>query len=234
MSYCVNCGVELDKTLSECPLCHTKVYNPNQPVDTESPSLYPNRPGIADIDTNREFTILMTVIFGITSLVCGILNIFIFPFGKWSLYVINACIVFWIFLLPMFFPSKVNRYACLILDGLSVSAYIGVISYLHPGNGWYLHIALPLILLLTILFIGFAWLCASGHGSFLNKTIMFFADLGIFCSGLELFIRFHFKSKLTLTWSAVVLTSTFAVAIILFIISRQSGLRSEIRKRLHF
>ena len=37
MSYCVNCGVELDKTCSVCPLCNTKVINPNQPVNTVSP-----------------------------------------------------------------------------------------------------------------------------------------------------------------------------------------------------
>lgn len=41
MSYCVNCGVELDKTCSVCPLCNTKVINPNQPVDTVSPKPYP-------------------------------------------------------------------------------------------------------------------------------------------------------------------------------------------------
>ncbi len=28
MSYCVNCGVELDKTCAVCPLCNTKVCNP--------------------------------------------------------------------------------------------------------------------------------------------------------------------------------------------------------------
>ena len=37
MSYCVNCGVELDATASFCPLCHTPVVNPNQPVDGASP-----------------------------------------------------------------------------------------------------------------------------------------------------------------------------------------------------
>ena len=36
MSYCVNCGVELDETASFCPLCHTPVYNPNQPVNEAS------------------------------------------------------------------------------------------------------------------------------------------------------------------------------------------------------
>ena len=32
MSYCVHCGVELDATASFCPLCHTRVLDPGQPV----------------------------------------------------------------------------------------------------------------------------------------------------------------------------------------------------------
>ena len=30
MSYCVNCGVELDSTAQKCALCDTPVYNPSQ------------------------------------------------------------------------------------------------------------------------------------------------------------------------------------------------------------
>ena len=30
MSYCVNCGVELDPSLKKCPLCNTPVINPNE------------------------------------------------------------------------------------------------------------------------------------------------------------------------------------------------------------
>ena len=48
MSYCVNCGVELDKTCSVCPLCNTRVINPNQPVDTVSPKPYPVNKGYVD------------------------------------------------------------------------------------------------------------------------------------------------------------------------------------------
>ena len=35
MSYCVNCGVELDASATKCPLCDTPVYNPKapEPVD---------------------------------------------------------------------------------------------------------------------------------------------------------------------------------------------------------
>ena len=41
MSYCVNCGVELDQTAQVCPLCHTPVINPKQPVDRISPPPFP-------------------------------------------------------------------------------------------------------------------------------------------------------------------------------------------------
>lgn len=30
MSYCVNCGVELEASLKECPLCNTPVINPKE------------------------------------------------------------------------------------------------------------------------------------------------------------------------------------------------------------
>ena len=45
MSYCVHCGVELDATASFCPLCHTRVLDPGQPVDTASPKPFPTRRG---------------------------------------------------------------------------------------------------------------------------------------------------------------------------------------------
>ena len=37
MSYCVNCGVKLDKSLKKCPLCNTVVYNPNIKEEINKP-----------------------------------------------------------------------------------------------------------------------------------------------------------------------------------------------------
>ena len=41
MSYCVNCGVELDKSLKQCPLCSTPVINPNDVAVEETVTTYP-------------------------------------------------------------------------------------------------------------------------------------------------------------------------------------------------
>ena len=37
MSYCVNCGVKLAKSLKKCPLCNTVVYNPNIKDESDKP-----------------------------------------------------------------------------------------------------------------------------------------------------------------------------------------------------
>ena len=40
MSYCVNCGVELDDSAKKCALCSTPVINPNiqeKPDETPAP-----------------------------------------------------------------------------------------------------------------------------------------------------------------------------------------------------
>ncbi len=106
MSYCVNCGVELDKTCSVCPLCNTRVINPNQPVDTVSPKPYPVNKGYVDSGIRKETAILMAVCLATTAVVCGLLNLLFITFSHWSFYVIGICIVLWIFCLPVFFPTK--------------------------------------------------------------------------------------------------------------------------------
>ena len=47
MSYCVNCGVELDASLKSCPLCHTPVINPRELKDT--PPGFPYQIGRAHV-----------------------------------------------------------------------------------------------------------------------------------------------------------------------------------------
>ena len=45
MSYCVNCGVELDVSAHACPLCGTPVVNPRCPVDETAQPPFPLRKG---------------------------------------------------------------------------------------------------------------------------------------------------------------------------------------------
>ncbi|MBS6194120.1 MAG: hypothetical protein KH828_00885 [Clostridiales bacterium] len=233
MSYCVNCGVELDKTCSVCPLCNTKVFNPNQPVDTLSPGPYPSRRGKTDPVRRSDITILMSVVLATTAVVCGLLNLLLFTGTYWSLYVIGICVVFWVFFLPVFFPAKFPSHLCLFLDGVSIAMYFGIIAFLHPGNGWYFFIALPLIVLCTVLVVLYASCLRSPRRSFLALAAVLVGELGILNVSIELLVRFYLYGKLTLSWSAIVLTCCIIIDVALVTILRTSRLREEIRRRMH-
>lgn len=234
MSYCVNCGVELDKTCSQCPLCHTPVYNPNQPIDTESPKPFPDKKGETEHYSTREFTILMSIICGTISVVCGLLNQIIFTDKNWSFYIIGLCALLWIFLLPSFFPERISRLTSLLLNGISIAVFLFVISLLHPGKGWYLNIALPLTILATILVLYFYNFSIRRKSSFIAKTVLLFLGIAIFCVCIEILIDFHFQEHLSMTWSLIVLACCTSIDIILITISFLTGVRGELRRRLHF
>lgn len=234
MSYCVNCGVELDKTCGKCPLCSTPVYNPNQPIDRISPPPFPSKRGVEEPVEHHEFRILMFIILSTISVVCVILNGFLFASGNWSVYVVGVCVLLWVLLLPILYPEKLTKTVWLLLCGCSVAAYLGVISYLHPGKGWYLDIGLPITILATILTLNFYYFSFRKKSSLLLRAGLFLGSLAAVCVSIELLGDAHYQNPLALSWSAIVLICCLALDVVLFTISHLKGARTEIRRRMHF
>lgn len=192
MSYCVNCGVELDKTCSVCPLCNTRVINPNQPVDTVSPKPYPVNKGYVDSGIRKETAILMAVCLATTAVVCGLLNLLFITFSHWSFYVIGICIVLWIFCLPVFFPTKTIFRITLLLDGLGIAMYFGIIAWLHPGQRLvYSHRPAADRSGHTGLFL-LRHQYAPPESSILSQAVILVAEIGIYSVCVELLTRHYY------------------------------------------
>lgn len=234
MSYCVNCGVELDKSCRLCPLCRTPVLNPNQPIDTESPPPYPLKKGKEESAVHKEFTILISIILLTTSVVCLLLNLLLIKRGYWSVYVIGPCAVLWIFLIPYFFPGKIPTSASLIFNGVGIATYLNCISNLHPGHGWYEDIALPVTALATACVVSFHLFSHYRKRSMITRTAWLLGSLALICVAVELLLHHHYQQPLHLSWSAVVLTCCASVDVVLMAIYFMKGLREEFRKRMHF
>lgn len=233
MSYCVNCGVELDKTCSVCPLCNTKVMNPNEPVDTVSPKPWPSSRGSIEQGIRRDLAILVTICLATTAIVCGMLNLTLLNRSHWSLYVIGICVVLWIFCLPVFFPSKLNPHVSLLFDGIIIALYFGIISWLHPGRGWYYAIALPLIALGTVMVQFFVFCLQHPRRSILSQAVVLVAEIGILSISIELLYRHYLSDSMAPTWSAIVLTCCIIIDAALITILLRSRLREEVRRRMH-
>lgn len=232
MSYCVNCGVELHATCSVCPLCNTKVYNPNQETDRTSPTPFPSRKGYTEPVRRSDVTLLLSIVLAVTGGVCGLLNGLVFNRNFWSVYVIGGCVLLWIFCLPIFW-SRINAYISIFLDGIGIAMYFGIIAMLHPGNGWYPALALPITALATGLFLVFAVFVRQVRTSILSRFVLFLGETALFTAALELLVDRFLQTPPGLTWSAIVLTCCAIIDAALITIIRRSRLREAVRRRMH-
>lgn len=234
MSYCVNCGVELEASLRKCPLCHTPVINPNELNKKIPVSPYPTDKGQVEVVKRKDLGILMSVVLTATGVTCLLLNLLVFNSSRWSLIVIGSCLCLFVFSFPAIFYSKTPIYLSLLADGISVAVYLFLITFLTDSNAWFWQMGLPIVVMLTLLAELFPLLANFVPLTVLSCALCIFVEIPAFCVSLELLIRRILERPYRITWSAVVLTVCVIIDIALITILAKKRLRNEVRRRLHF
>lgn len=233
MSYCVNCGVELDATASFCPLCHTPVFNPAQEVDAVAPTPFPTRREEVTEGDRKATAMLVSAMLMSVALCCGVLNLFFRTEHIWSLYVIGAAVMLWVWAVPPLLMGGRLLVVRLGLDVLAVAVYVFLISVDLNGGSWYWALALPIILLggAGLLFLGL--LLRGGRRSILTSVTLVIGTVGVFLFGVELFIDRFVLGHWQPGWSLIVLMVCLALVIPLIVVRRVPSLREEVRRRFH-
>lgn len=234
MSYCVNCGVELDETLKQCPLCNTWVINPKAVPNLDAVPPFPTQRGQVDSVKRKDLAIFLTIVLISTAATCFLLNLLIFNFSAWSIPIIGICALLWVFAIPAIIYTKMSLYWSLFLDGIAVGAYLYLLTNLTADNDWFFILALPITALVTLLIEVLLFLLLHFRISFLTTAVYLFAELAILCAGLELLIDHFLSGELSLSWSAIVITVCVIIIIALLTVLSRSRLRNAVRRRLHF
>lgn len=234
MSYCVNCGVELDASHKSCPLCNTPVINPSQPIQPETIPPFPREKGQVELVKRKDAAILVSVVLLSTAITCGLLNVFIYKANLWSLAIIGACIVLWVFMIPLIIYTKLSPYASLVLDGVVVCASLYMLTWLTNKNNWFFAIALPVTLLVTLLAEIMTFLLRKFRFSFLVTATVSFLEIAVLCVGIELTLNRYLHHRFYLSWSGIVLTICAIITVALVTILSKKRLRNAVRRRLHF
>ena len=203
MSYCVNCGVELNPGARACPLCGTPAWNP----DPAAPAYFPTHSAAVQPASRRDAAILLTAMLTSVSLCCGLLNLFLPTERPWSFYVIGAAVMLWVwFALPM------------VLRRLPV---------------WFRGLALPIIGWAGVLVFLLSFLLRGGRRSILSTLSLAIGAAGLLAMGIEFCIDRYFRSLWQPGWSLVVLAVCLGLIIPLRIIRRVPALREEARRRFN-
>lgn len=234
MSYCVNCGVKLDSSLDSCPLCHTPVINPNELAQIKKAHPYPTEKGQVDSVRRSDVAILTVIVLLATSISCLLLNLYVFTGTMWSLFIIGVCILLFVLLIPLIVYTKVPVYVSILFDGIALGFFLYLITFITPSTNWFFKLALPIVMLLTILAEVFVLLLRAFPTSFISTALYIFVEIAMLCAGLELLICHFVSNPLRLTWSAIVITVCGVIAVMLITVLCIRRLRDAIRCRFHF
>lgn len=234
MSYCVNCGVELDSSLKTCPLCNTPVIHPSELQKVSLSSPYPQEKGQVETVKRNDLGILLSIVLSATAIGCALLNLFVFTGSLWSLLIIGICIILFVLSIPAVIYTKQPIYLSLLLDGIAIGAYLYMITYLTVSDRWFWQLAVPIVALVTLLAEILTLCVRKLPVSFIATSLYLFAETAILCVGIELFIDRYFDQPLSLSWSAIVLTVCGIIVIALITLLSKRRLRDAVRRRLHF
>lgn len=234
MSYCVNCGVELDASATRCPLCNTPVYHPGAPDPAAQPSPFPEEKGQVEVVKRKDLGVLLTVIVLATTVTCGLLNAFAFRDNLWSLAVIGVFLVLWVIMIPVVIYTRQPVYLSILLDGVAVIVYLYLLTYLTGHNGWFYGLGIWIVLLVTAVVETVTFCIRKLPMSFLTGALYLISGVAILCVGLELLIDRFLEQNMSLRWSAIVLTICVIVDITIATLLSKRRLRNAVRRRLHF
>lgn len=235
MSYCVNCGVKLEQSLTVCPLCHTPVINPNDPrIQAVGSPTFSEKQGEVELARRKDAGIWITIVLLSSALTCLILNLTTFQGIRWALPVIGACILLWVFLCPKMLYTRLPWSIALTLDGICILAYEFSLSRLTKDSRWFVELALPITLLAGVFLLVYFLLCKLVSRSALAVVLYFFIETAFLNVGIELLTDRFLGLELRLGWSAIVFSVCTIISIALIAILSIARLRNTVRKRLHF
>lgn len=235
MSYCVNCGVELEASARKCPLCGTPVWNPReQETMVNAGESFPEQKGAVETVKRKDLGLLISTVLLATAVTCGVLNALVFRENPWSLAVIGACGILWVMVIPAVIYTGQSVYVSLLYDGAAVGFYLFLLTFLTGSRGWFAGLGLPIVILLTVLAECFTFCVRKLPKSFLTISLYLFTAIGLVCIGLELLIDRYVFGEISPGWSAVVLTVCVILDIAIVTLLSRKRLRNAVRRRLHF
>jgi hypothetical protein len=218
MSYCTNCGVELDESLTTCPLCGFTPGEKNISEKEEQSEYYPSDIIILHKKETRKHIWELSGIISFSAItVCTIVDLVIHKSLSWSLFADTSVLASWICLTLILLAFR--KYF-IIIPGLLITilAMLFIFNLILPPINWFYGIGLPITiaLFIAVSIVIFLWKVANFKG-FNILAIAFFVLSG-FCIVSEIVIDNYLLGKVDIRWSAIVSVSILPIALVLLFV----------------
>ncbi len=234
MSYCVQCGVELAASEMRCPLCGVPVQNPAAPPDPNAPRPYPPPAESLEEKGSRRYAVVLgSILLGLPAALCLLVNLLLGGRITWSAYVVGALGMLWVCILSPVVLRRAVLPFCIAADSAALALYL-LLIYLWSGRGgWYLPLALPLVVLCGALLLLTVEVLVRAKLRLLQKISVVLGGVILLVGGIEVVCDLYSQSTIRLTWSPFVMLPCLAIALLLFEIDHNEAVKEQIRRRLH-
>ncbi|MBO2517596.1 MAG: hypothetical protein CW338_10080 [Clostridiales bacterium] len=236
MSYCVHCGVKLERSEGSCPLCGTRIIDPaaEETADAVQPP-YPVHNGEQILRKSKKNLLQVAgALTLIPAAICILLDLVISGRIRWSLYAAAAlCILFGAFALPLM-HRKHRFLVSMIFLACAGIGYLYMISRL-VGGGWFLPVAMPSVLIgCGFIYFFVLWIRRRHPGKFAIGGV-FFISAGCLCITVETLLLLFFRPDVfAYHWSPFAAAPTVFIGILLLVTDHDKDLMDELRRRLHY
>lgn len=228
MSYCVNCGVKLKQSEKVCPLCNTKVINPNNLKDKFTPAY--SQAVEKHKEINKKYLCeLITVVLICAAIITVLCDLIFTGNITWSIYVIVSI---------LFLDSKLsfilfkNKFIPLLIDLFATETLIYVIAYLNKGLHWFYYLVCPFIFIIWIYIVLCAFVLSKKKFNLLRRFSVAFLFISVILLTIEMCVDMFKYEKIIINWSIYAILPITIIGLILFIISYNRKLMDEIKQRI--
>ena len=214
MTFCANCGVELDDGYEICPLCGK---SPGNNGEQEHLSFnYPSYIIQLHRKENRKYLWELSGIITFSSItVCTIVDLITSKGLSWSLFSDVIVLAAWV-ILTLFLHTY--KQVWVIIPGLmlTILATLFIIDLIASGSKWFFPVGLPLTIAAFTATSIVMILYKSAHLKGLNIVAAAFLALSGFCIITEMILDKYLDGFVDLRWSLIVAVSVLPVALIFF------------------
>ncbi len=223
---CKQCGVELDKGMDECPLCHLA---PGEEATEQT--LRANK-SVMLIKQKMNLWLAFSVISFSTIAFTILINLIIDSSLNWSLYVAGSVFSAWAYYsIYTFFRHYISMWV-----SLALSVTLGnllLIDVLSDGNFWFIKLGLPIASGAFILSGVFHFI--SRHVKYQGFNLLGYALLVIVLLSLivESALGLYKTDEIQLWWSLFVAISATPISLILLFIHYRLGKGNNLKSFFH-
>ncbi|MGI6773339.1 MAG: DUF6320 domain-containing protein [Acutalibacteraceae bacterium] len=230
MSYCVNCGVELDSSAKKCALCATPVINSKAEIKEPCPVPYPDKYMIPPKVRRRYASFLATVIMLIPNIICVLVNLLVPNSGKWSIFVVSTSALLWMIVFLPMLMKKTRPLLMLTVDAVALCLYVYVFYAVYKQQGWFMGLAFPLISGLYVLVGGMLlWLRVKRDA--IKVTINVFFCIAVYSMYADFFISRFYGFKNILGVSLIIASSCIALMLFFKFVEKNKRFRAWLTRK---